>query len=113
MSVETKRLDNSLSLERRAGNVLAVRFSAMACPCELLVHTQDADLSLELGAMVAAEAWRIEGKYSRYRSDSVTSTIHRQPDRPLRMDEETAALLNFARQCRGQCRESADHGSRD
>lgn len=86
-------------LEARAGDVLAVRFGAMASPCELLLHTADRDSALELGAAAAAEAWRIEKKYSRYRQDSIVTWIHGQCGSSVRLDEETASLIDFARQC--------------
>ncbi len=79
--------------------MLAVQFGAMACPCELLLHTQDRECARELGDLVANEAWRIEKKYSRYRRDSVVSWIHAQRGGTVRLDEETASLMDFARQC--------------
>jgi FAD:protein FMN transferase len=87
-----------LLMEEREG-VFAVRFSAMASPCELLLYTTDRAAALELGAIAAAEAWRIEEKYSRYRHDSVISRINGQAGSGMRMDDETASLLDFAAQC--------------
>jgi thiamine biosynthesis lipoprotein len=86
-------------LEERAGGVLAIRFKAMASPCELLLHTADRDCAQDLANLAAAEAWRIETKYSRYRQDSIISHIHRRRGRPVRLDEESASLIDFARQC--------------
>jgi thiamine biosynthesis lipoprotein len=91
-------LFSPLVMEERGG-VFAVRFSAMASPCELLLYTTDRPSALELGAVAAGEAWRIEGKYSRYRQDSVISRINGQVGSVLRMDEETTSLLDFAAQC--------------
>jgi thiamine biosynthesis lipoprotein len=88
-----------LLLEERTGDVLAIRFNAMASPCELLLHTTDRDCALELGNAAASEAWRIETKYSRYRQDSVIARIHDQPGSPVHLDEESASLIDFARQC--------------
>ena len=95
----TKPLNGPLSVEARPGDVLAVRFAAMASPCELLLHTADREAANRLGQMAAAEAWRIERKYSRYRDDSVVSWIHAQRGCATRLDEETGSLLDFARQC--------------
>jgi thiamine biosynthesis lipoprotein len=92
-------LHGPLSLEARAGEVLAVRFAAMASPCELLLHTSDRAAATNLGEMAAAEVWRIEQKYSRYRDDSVLAWIHEQSGSTLLLDEETGSLLDFARQC--------------
>ncbi|MBS0416085.1 MAG: FAD:protein FMN transferase [Proteobacteria bacterium] len=88
-----------LELRELPGNVLAVRFSAMASPCELLLAPLARDLALELGSVVAAEALRIERKFSRYRDDSVVSWIHQQRGCRVRVDDETALLLDFAQHC--------------
>lgn len=46
------------------------------------------------------EALRLEEKYSRYRSDSVTSIINAQAyDHAVEVDAETAGLLNYAHIC--------------
>ena len=45
------------------------------------------------------EAWRIEEKYSRYRADSVISYLHAHRGVPVKVDEETASLLDFAQRC--------------
>jgi thiamine biosynthesis lipoprotein len=71
----------------------------MASPCELLVSATDPATALEHGNRVAAEAWRIERKYSRYRSDSVTAWIHANPGKRLTVDPETSSLLSFAAAC--------------
>jgi thiamine biosynthesis lipoprotein len=79
--------------------MLAVGFTAMASPCELLLPTMDHMAAWELGMLVAREAWRVEQKYSRYRDDSVLAWIHRNRNAEVEVDEETASLLNFASQC--------------
>jgi thiamine biosynthesis lipoprotein len=55
--------------------------------------------ALKFGALVAREAWRVEKKFSRYRHDSVTAWIHDHRGTEITLDEETAALIDFARQC--------------
>jgi thiamine biosynthesis lipoprotein len=80
-------------------NLLAVKFTAMASPCEVLVPTMRHSAALEMGAVAAREAWRIEKKFSRYRDDSVTAWIHRHRGTPIELDEETAGLVDFASQC--------------
>jgi thiamine biosynthesis lipoprotein len=74
-------------------------FQAMASPCEVRAATQDPDLARRLGEVAEAEAARIERKYSRYRDDSVISQINRSDGRPVAVDPETAALLDYAAQC--------------
>jgi len=90
---------SALSLENRPGGIVAVRFAAMASPCELLLPRTDLERALELGGLVAEEAWRIERKYSRYRGDSVIGWIHRHRGSKLAVDAETASLLDFAARC--------------
>ena len=71
----------------------------MASPCEVLVATPDRELALQLGSLAAQEAWRVEGKYSRYRDDSIVAWIHRTRGQRIEVDAETASLLDFAAQC--------------
>jgi FAD:protein FMN transferase len=72
-----------------------LRFRAMASACEAVVeHPDDATRAL---AAARAEVERIEAKYSRYRDDSTLSAINAAAgSEPMRVDEETAALLDFA-----------------
>jgi thiamine biosynthesis lipoprotein len=88
-----------LLTEPRGEHLIAVRFSAMASPCEVLLPAADAPAALELGALAAEEAWRIERKFSRYRDDSVVAKIHSSRGVPVEVDPETAELIDFARRC--------------
>lgn len=74
-------------------------FEAMASPCEVLVDGGDESLALELLAAAAAEARRVERKFSRYRADSVVAELHAARGRAVRVDDETAGLLDFAAAC--------------
>ena len=78
---------------------MAVCFSAMASPCEVLLPATPDAAALEIGTLVAQEAWRIEKKFSRYRSDSVTAWIHANRNTRVEVDEETASLIDFAGRC--------------
>jgi thiamine biosynthesis lipoprotein len=91
--------DEGLTVEVRGPDLLAVKFTAMASPCEVLVPSMSYPAALAIGAIAAQEAWRIEKKFSRYRDDSVTAWIHRNRGIPIQVDEETAALMDFASQC--------------
>jgi len=71
----------------------------MASPCEVLLSLTADAAALELGTLAAHEAWRVEKKFSRYRNDSVTAWIHENRDTRIEVDEETASLIDFARQC--------------
>lgn len=88
-----------LRLERREGGLHAACFAAMASPCEVLLGTDDAALAGRLGTLAAGEAQRIERKFSRYRGDSVVARLNASGGRPVRLDEETARLIDYARHC--------------
>ncbi len=68
----------------------------MGGPCEVLVETADRALAHEVARQVAAEAWRIEDKFSRYRADTIVSRINGSAGEPIEVDDETANLLDFA-----------------
>ena len=100
MGVVTSRERTSqLHLEARENGIVAITFRAMASPCEILLDTDDLDLARELGSAAAHETWRIEEKYSRYLPDSIVSVINRSEGRPIGVDAETAALLDYAAKC--------------
>src|SRR5579871_4399148 len=86
-------------LVARAGGITVACFTAMASPCELLLDGADAAVAAELGRAAAGEAWRIETKFSRYRPESIVSLINCSEGRPVQVDEETAALLDYAARC--------------
>ena len=71
------------------------RFEAMASPCEVLLDEAPADLAQQLLDVVASEAWRIERKFSRYRSDSAVHRINDSAGSAIVVDDETANLLDF------------------
>jgi thiamine biosynthesis lipoprotein len=77
----------------------AARFAAMASPCEVLIDTDDEALARRLGAMARDEAQRIERKFSRYRSDNIVHRINHAHGETVAVDEETAALLDYADTC--------------
>lgn len=76
------------------------RFSAMASPCELLLESVNQNQAEELLTIAHDEAIRIEQKFSRYRSDSVISSINNSNGKPVSIDHETWHLLDYARECR-------------
>jgi thiamine biosynthesis lipoprotein len=91
--------DEELIVEARGEGLLAIKFTAMASPCEVLLPSMSRHAALAIGTVAAQEAWRVERKYSRYREDSVTAWIHKNRGTPIEVDEETASLIDFARQC--------------
>ena len=72
-------------------------FTAMACPCEVIVEADQATAQQAIET-VAAEAWRIERQYSRYRDDNIVAQIHAAQGQPVEVNAETARLLDFAEQ---------------
>jgi thiamine biosynthesis lipoprotein len=72
------------------------QFQAMACPCEILLDTSNPTLMAELLNIAQLEAERIESKYSRYRSGNVVDRINSSHGQKVEVDDETAALLDYA-----------------
>jgi len=68
----------------------------MGGPCEVLAEIADESAARSIVDTVAASAWRIEAKFSRYRSDNVVAQINAAAGAPVEVDAETANLLDFA-----------------
>jgi FAD:protein FMN transferase len=89
-------LDTSSTFElTRDQRLWRIEFSAMASPCEVLCETEDLDFARSLGEFAAAEARRIDGKFSRYKAGSVIAAILDGRGRPYACDPETARLLDY------------------
>ncbi len=71
----------------------------MASPCEILMDIDDPELAKQLLAEASAEAWRIEQKLSRYRSDNLIYQINHANGKAIKVDDEIANLLDYAQQC--------------
>src|SRR5882672_7526300 len=79
-------------------SIQSYRFQAMGCPCEvLLAGTNSSEGEAQL-AVAVREAERIEQKYSRYRSGTIVERINTSQGAAVEVDEETAALLDYAAQ---------------
>jgi len=72
------------------------RFVAMAAPCQVLIDHAPASLAQQVLDRVAAEAWRIERRFSRYRGDSAVQSINENAGTEIVVDEECANLLDLA-----------------
>ena len=68
----------------------------MGSPCELLCEATSAVEAKRLAEIVAAEAWRVERKLSRYQSGNIVDKINSSDGKPIRLDDETAHLIDFA-----------------
>ncbi|WP_241242285.1 FAD:protein FMN transferase [Thalassotalea sp. G2M2-11] len=91
-------MDRQVECITRDGG-FTLTFFAMASPCEVLIDTLDKRLAMLIGQKVAAEAWRIEDKYSRYQTTSVCGQLNTNAGTRCPIDEETYLLLQFAEQC--------------
>ena len=74
-------------------------FNAMASPCEILVESTNKSLATQLIEAVYQEAKRIENKFSRYLVGNVTHTINNSDGKKIKLDKETAQLIDFAFTC--------------
>jgi thiamine biosynthesis lipoprotein len=80
-----------------------VSFHAMAADNELQFYWPRRREARGVAEIIIAEVRRIEAKYSRYREDSVITRINRNAGiGAVPVDEETAALLNYADACHKQ-----------
>jgi len=80
---------------RHEGGTWRAQFTAMACPCEVLIDAPEALAAKHAAVAVSAEAWRVEHKFSRYLTDNIVYAINTAAGRAIEVDEETARLLDF------------------
>jgi thiamine biosynthesis lipoprotein len=71
----------------------------MASPCEVLIESSDSEIARAIFEQVSCEARRIEQKFSRYRNDNICYVINHSQGLPVKLDQETQQLLQFADQC--------------
>lgn len=75
-------------------------FRAMASEHEIIIHAREEAQAREAADAAIADVARIEAKYSRFRDDSVASTINGAAGgAPVAIDPETAALVCYADRC--------------
>ena len=70
----------------------------MASTCEVHVDTADRKDAARVLDAVAAEARRVEAKFSRYRADNVVHAINTAAGGQVTVDEETARLIDYSEQ---------------
>lgn len=79
---------------------MRVAFRAMAADNAITVDSNDEPRARYAIDVAIADVRRIEAKYSRYRDDSVTSSINRAAgNEAVAIDAETSALLHYAGRC--------------
>jgi len=76
----------------------------MGTPCEIQLFAKSQHLAKRISDTVIADVQRLEAKYSRYRNDSLLSTINKvaADGGSIAVDEETTGLLNYAATCHEQ-----------
>jgi len=78
--------------------VACIQFKAMASPCEILIANCSHALANELAKVGIAEVRRIENKYSRYLKNNYFAKLNASNGTKVEIDDETFALLNYAKQ---------------
>ncbi len=78
-----------------------ISFRAMGTPCEIKCFAPSSNKAQQVFDLITTDVQRLESRYSRYREDSYLSEINRHAaqGQSLRVDPETAALLNYADTC--------------
>ncbi len=73
----------------------------MGSPCEILLRGEDIAFNNIIADKLQAEIARLEHRYSRFLPDSITTQLNQLAGsgKSLRVDEETAALLEYANTC--------------
>jgi len=76
----------------------------MGSPCEIQLYAGSQAQAKQVADAAIADVQRLEARYSRYRSDSFLSAINRvaATGGSIRVDDESAGLLNYAATCYGQ-----------
>jgi len=72
----------------------------MASPCSFHVYHINKEKLNQVIKLAQQEVMRLEKKYSRFLKDSILSKINKQAGmQPIKVDSETAGLLNYAALC--------------
>ncbi|MFA7329658.1 MAG: FAD:protein FMN transferase [Candidatus Delongbacteria bacterium] len=98
MDQESPRLSGTqgeLILEAGESSWIA-RFSCFAGPCEIHLRNCPRSRALALAQAGAAEAWRIQTRFSRYRTDSWLGRLHAAAGAWVETDAEIEGLLDLA-----------------
>lgn len=76
-------------------------FKAMGSPCSIQLYADTARKAKRAARVAMNDVFRLEAKYSRYRADSYLSEINlvAAQGSQIRVDDETAGLLDYAATC--------------
>lgn len=88
-------------LKRNSLQYYRYEFKAMGTPCDIQLYAQTPALAEQVANLVITDVRRLEGRYSRYRSDSFLAEINRvaASGGSISVDVETSGLLNYAATC--------------
>jgi thiamine biosynthesis lipoprotein len=77
------------------------QFKAMGSPCELKLYAESRSKAEQVAATVIQDVQRLEQRYSRYQPESYLSGINQLAGQggSIRLDEETASLMDYAEAC--------------
>lgn len=78
-----------------------IDFQAMGSPCELHLYAEKPELARQAAECTMADIRRIETRYSRFLDNNVTARINHAGSigGTVMVDEETAALIDYAATC--------------
>ena len=81
--------------------LFSVPFTAMGTNCCLHLYVSNPIDAENISSLIIKEIFRIEARYSRYRTDSFLYEINlaAKHGKAIDVDEETASLLNYAHTC--------------
>ena len=88
-----------ISLVRHDEGYFALHYQALGGPCEVLFDHDDPAAVRLAASQAAAETWRIEEKFSRYRKGSVVGSINAALGSEIQLDDESCALIDYAHAC--------------
>lgn len=88
-----------VSIALAGDGYLCARFQALGGPCEVLIDAEETSSVTTAVRAVAAEVWRIEDKFSRYKSTGIVHKINSAGGAEVCLDDETAGLIDYAETC--------------
>ncbi len=71
----------------------------MASPCEVLISCKNKSTAKKIARIVQNQAQRVESKFSRYRKDNIIYKLNNASGKPVKLDAETAKLIDYADVC--------------
>ena len=92
-------VNREVSLAFAGDEHICACFQALGGPCEVLIDADDTPALHAAIVAVADEVWRIEDKFSRYKSTGIVHQINSAEGAAVRLDEESSGLIDYAETC--------------